>query len=100
VVGQSEDAPDPRFMSVSTMHRAKGLEYRAVAVVGLNDEALPSAQRLAELTDPGDQEDFIAQERHLLYVAATRARDWLLLTCSGEGSRFLTPLLVAKTDVR
>lgn len=95
VVGQTEDAPDPQVVSVSTMHRAKGLEYRAVAVVGLNDAALPSAQRLAELTDPGDQEDFIAHERHLLYVAATRAREWLLLTYSGEGSRFLTPLLTA-----
>ncbi|WP_221091407.1 3'-5' exonuclease [Deinococcus aquaedulcis] len=99
VVGQTEDAPDPRFVSVSTMHRAKGLEYRAVAVVGLNDEALPSAQRLAELTDPGDQEDFIAHERHLLYVAATRARDWLLLTYSGEGSRFLAPLAVTRPAV-
>lgn len=94
VVGQT-DAPDPGVVSVSTMHRAKGLEYRAVAVVGLTDAALPSAQRLAELTDPGDQEDFIAHERHLLYVAATRAREWLLLTYSGEGSRFLTPLLTA-----
>lgn len=94
VVGQT-DTPDPGVVSVSTMHRAKGLEYRAVAVVGLTDAALPSAQRLAELTDPGDQEDFIAHERHLLYVAATRAREWLLLTYSGEGSRFLTPLLTA-----
>nr|WP_246581066.1 3'-5' exonuclease [Deinococcus aestuarii] len=98
VVGQGDEATDPRKISVSTMHRAKGLEFRAVAVVGLNDEALPSAQRLAELTDPGDQEDFIAQERHLLYVAATRARDWLLLTYSGEASRFLRALLTAGHD--
>lgn len=92
VVGQGDEVADPSKISVSTMHRAKGLEFRAVAVVGLNDRALPSAQRLAELTDSGDQEDFIAQERHLLYVAATRARDWLLVTYSGEASRFLTPL--------
>ena len=74
------------------MHRAKGLEFRAVAVLGLSDRALPSAQRLAELVDPGDQEDFIAQERHLLYVAATRAREWLLLSYAGEASRFLSGL--------
>lgn len=91
VVG-AEDVADPGKISVSTMHRAKGLEFRAVAALGLTDQALPSAQRLAELTDPGDQEDLIAQERHLLYVAATRAREWLLLTYAGEGSRFLAGL--------
>lgn len=46
--------------------------FRAVATLGLSDRAPPSAQHLTELDDPGDQEDFIAQERHLLYVAATR----------------------------
>lgn len=100
VVGLTEEPAGPGVISVSTMHGAKGLEYRAVAVVGLTDAALPSAQRLADLTDPGDQEDFIAHERHLLYVAATRARDWLLLSCSGEASRFLAPLLAAQDDAR
>ena len=92
VVGASDVDADPAKISVSTMHRAKGLEFRAVAVLGLSDRALPSAQRLAELGDPGDQEDFIAQERHLLYVAATRAREWLLLSYAGEASRFLSGL--------
>lgn len=89
VLGATDESADPNNVSVSTMHRAKGLEYRAVAVTGLTAHALPSQQRLAELSDPGDQEDFVAQERHLLYVAATRARDWLLLSYSGEPSRFL-----------
>lgn len=92
VVGHSEETDGPAGISVSTMHGAKGLEFRAVAVVSLSDQALPSSKRLAELSDPRDLEDFIAQERHLLYVAATRARDWLLMTYVGEPSRFLAPL--------
>ncbi|MPY67732.1 ATP-dependent helicase [Deinococcus sp. SDU3-2] len=98
VVGSLEGSGDPGKISVSTMHRAKGLEFRAVAAIGMHDQALPSAQRLAELLDPGDQADFLAQERHLLYVAATRARDHLLLTYAGEPSRFLTPLVVFSRD--
>jgi len=93
VVGVNDDAAPGQAISVSTMHRAKGLEYRGVAVVGLDESSLPSARRLGELTDPADQEDFIAQERHLFYVAATRARDWLLITYAGEPSRFLAALL-------
>lgn len=96
VVGVSDEGPDLSKISVSTMHRAKGLEYRAVAVTGLTAQSLPSAQRLAEFTDPGDQEDFVTQERHLLYVAATRARDWLLLTYCGAPSRFLAGLPVTQ----
>lgn len=97
LTGQSVVVPAPEDLemdesklSVSSMHRAKGSEYRAVAITGLSASALPSQKRLAEFHDPADQADFIAQERHLLYVAATRAREWLLLTCSGEPSRFLT----------
>ena len=98
VLGTNDEGSDPATVSVSTMHRAKGMEYRAVAVSGLTAAALPSAQRLAELSDPADLEDFVAQERHLLYVAATRARDWLLLSYSGEPSRFLSGLPVTLAD--
>lgn len=94
VVGSNDESGDPDRVSVSTMHRAKGMEYRAVAVTGLTADALPSTQRLATLSDPADQEDCVAQERHLLYVAATRARDWLLLSYSGAPSRFLAGLPV------
>ena len=73
------------------MHHAKGLEFRAVAIIGLSEENLPSAKRLAELSDPGDRETLVRQEGRLLYVAVTRARDWLLLTYSGTPSRFLVP---------
>jgi hypothetical protein len=88
-VATKDDVAPPGRIVVSTMHHAKGLEFRAVAILGVNEDSLPSARRLAELQDPGDRETLIQQEGHLLYVATTRARDWLLLTYSGTPSRFL-----------
>jgi mRNA-degrading endonuclease RelE of RelBE toxin-antitoxin system len=72
-----------------TMHDAKGLEFRAVAVMALDDDVLPDPERLAGV---GDVADIIAiqdTERHLLYVAATRARDRLMLSGVTPGSEFL-----------
>ena len=88
-VGGTEDVAPPGHLSVSTMHYAKGLEFRGVAILGVNEDSVPSARRLSELQDPGDQDSLLQQEGHLLYVATTRARDWLLLTYSGTPSRFL-----------
>lgn len=74
--------------SVGTMHRAKGLEFRAVAVVGCDQGALPSPKAL-EVADDADRDAAIEQERQLLYVATTRARERLLVTSSGVPSEFL-----------
>ncbi len=68
-VASKDDVTPPGRIVVSTMHHAKGLEFRAVAILGANEENLPSARRLAELEDPGDQEILLQQEGHLLYVA-------------------------------
>ena len=73
------------------MHRAKGLEFRAVAVVAAGDTALPMRSVLDNLEDRGDKEDFLEQERHLLYVACSRARERLLVSCTGEPTVFLSP---------
>jgi superfamily I DNA/RNA helicase len=67
-------------LSVGTMHFAKGLEFKAVAVMACDEEVLPSAVRLAEVSDEMELDDVYATERQLFYVAATRARDWLLVT--------------------
>jgi hypothetical protein len=76
-------------VSVGTMHRAKGLEFKAVLVMGCGDKLLPMRSVLDRLTDKTDQDAFIEQERKLLYVACTRARERLLLTHSGPKSLFL-----------
>lgn len=70
----------------------KGLEFRAVAAMACDDEVLPSQARIESVTDEGDLEDVYDTERHLLYVACTRARDHLLVTGIAPGSEFLEDL--------
>ena len=79
-------------VSISTMHLAKGLEFRAVAVMACDDEVIPLQARLESVTDDSDLEDVYNTERHLLYVACTRARDYLLVTGVEPASEFLDDL--------
>ncbi len=74
--------------ALGTMHRAKGLEFKAVLVVGCESELLPLTWVLNSL-EPSEQDSFVEQERNLLYVACTRARERLLLTSVGTPSRYL-----------
>jgi superfamily I DNA/RNA helicase/mRNA-degrading endonuclease RelE of RelBE toxin-antitoxin system len=79
-------------LSISTMHLAKGLEFRAVAVMACDDEVIPLQERIETVTDEADLEDVYNTERHLLYVACTRARDHLLVTSTTPASEFLDDL--------
>lgn len=76
-------------ISISTMHLAKGLEFRAVAVMACDDEVIPLQARIDAITDEADLEEVYTTERHLLYVACTRARDHLLITSVEPASEFL-----------
>jgi superfamily I DNA/RNA helicase len=78
--------------SLCTMHLAKGLEFRAVAVMACDDEIIPLQERIETVTDASDLEDVYNTERHLLYVACTRARDRLLVTSVEPASEFLDDL--------
>ena len=73
-------------------HHRDGAELRAVAVMACDDEVIPSQQRIEEVGDDADLEDVYETERHLLYVASTRARDELLVTGVAPGSEFLQDL--------
>jgi DNA helicase-2/ATP-dependent DNA helicase PcrA len=87
------DAAGDRRITVSTIHRAKGSEAQAVALLGCEEELLPSWRSIAS-PDP----ERLAEERRLFYVATTRAKDRLLITHvaergrrpTGGPSRFLT----------
>jgi superfamily I DNA/RNA helicase len=79
-------------VAVGTMHLAKGLEYRAVVVAACDDEILPLQSRIENVADDADLEDVYDTERHLLYVACTRARDQLLVTGVAPASEFLADL--------
>ncbi|MBB5034116.1 3'-5' exonuclease [Prosthecobacter vanneervenii] len=80
------------FASICTMHLAKGLEFRAVAVMACDDEVLPLQERIESISDDADLEEVYNTERHLLYVACTRARDQLLITGISPASEFIEDL--------
>lgn len=84
--------PAQGCIAVSTMHVAKGLEFRAVAVMACDDEVLPLQERIETISDEADLEEVYSTERHLLYVACTRARDYLLITGVDPASEFLDDL--------
>jgi len=79
-------------VSISTMHLAKGLEFRAVAVMACDDEIIPLQERIETVGDDSDLQEVYDTERQLLYVACTRARDHLLITSIAPASEFLDDL--------
>lgn len=76
---------------VMTMHRAKGLEFRKVLLFDVSINAIPRPLRDQQYSD-ADRDDALLRERSLLYVAATRARDQLAISWSGEASPLITAL--------
>ena len=85
-------APSSGYVAVSTMHLAKGLEFKAVAVMACDDEVIPLQERIETVADESDLEEVYTTERHLLYVACTRARDFLLVSGVEPASEFLDDL--------
>lgn len=81
-------------VSISTMHLAKGLEFRAVVVMACDDEVIPLQERMETMGDDGDLQELYDTERQLLYVACTRARDHLLITGTAPASEFLDDFLI------
>lgn len=79
----------PGKVALSTMHLAKGLEFRAVIVMACDQDVVPLAERIEIAADETELEEIYNTERHLLYVACTRARDHLLITGVDPGSEFL-----------
>jgi len=77
---------------LATMHAAKGLEFRCVCVMACDDNIIPLEERIRAIGDHADLEDLYNTERHLLYVACTRARDHLLITGVDPVSEFLEDL--------
>ena len=80
LVSRDDDSPDrggdPRGrVQLMTIHAAKGLEFDTVFIAGADDGSIPHARSLA------DSEANIEEERRLFYVAATRARRRLFITC-------------------
>lgn len=83
-------------VAISTMHFAKGLEFRSVAVMACDDDVIPQLDRIESVADDADLEEVYNTERHLLYVACTRARDHLLVSGVTPVSEFVDDFLKGK----
>jgi superfamily I DNA/RNA helicase len=96
VIGRARAASEASGLAdqaaVFVMHLAKGLEFRAVAVMACDQDILPLEARIAEAADEGELDDIYETERQLLYVACTRARERLLVTGVAPASEFLKDL--------
>lgn len=77
---------------IGLMHLAKGLEFKAVAVMGCDEDLLPLKARLDAVADEVELDDVFDTERQLFYVACTRARDRLLISGIRPGSQFMSDL--------
>jgi len=93
---QDSRPPGEDGVSFGTMHRGKGLEFRAVAIIGCGDEEIPDQDMLDSACDQSEKKEIIEQEKNLLHVALTRPRERLLVTCSKR----LSTLLPVETDNR
>ena len=88
-----ESAPHSVHAALGTMHNAKGLEFKAVAVMACDDDIVPLASRLVTAGEASDLEEINNTERHLLYVAASRAREHLWVSGVEPASEFLADMV-------
>lgn len=86
-----DKAGPPKTPVVMTMHRAKGMEFTKAVLVGLGEKSLPRSY-LIDTVPEEERADVVRRERSLLYVAATRARDELVVVYVGEPSELLPEL--------
>ena len=89
VEADSEIGLGQHCVQLATMHRMKGLEFSRVLLAGVQDGQVPLT--LQELPDEASRQDHELQERCLLYVALTRARDEVVVMGFGSPSPFLSP---------
>lgn len=75
-------------VTVMTMHSSKGMEFTHVILFGVNDNVMPMSFAISNLEE-AERNDALQRERSLLYVAASRARDELVITTSGKASKLV-----------
>lgn len=83
-------------ITVNIMHLAKGLEFRAVAVMACDEGILPLDSRVADAADDAEMDHIYETERRLLYVACTRARDRLMVSGVEPASEYLTDMIAER----
>ena len=86
----NKDDKTIRGLRITTMHRAKGLEFECVVIAGMNNENMPNRWVIQSAQDQVEKKELEYQERLLLYVAVTRAKQELAVTAS----KSLTPFIL------
>lgn len=88
-----EEAAD--HVVIGIMHLAKGMEFKAVAVMACDNEVIPLQERIESASEASELDEIFDTERHLLYVACTRARDHVMIAGVEPGSEFIADLVGA-----
>jgi hypothetical protein len=89
-VAKLSASPKTNGVRLGSMHGMKGLEFQAVAVIGVSDEIVPAPNAVTQAEDdPLAHAQDLQRERCLLFVACTRARDHLYVSYTGTPSPFL-----------
>jgi superfamily I DNA/RNA helicase len=91
VILEQRNDPGEGGVRLATLHRVKGLEFPVMILAGINSQMLPLRVAFAE-GDPTAKAEHEERERSLLFVAATRARDHLIVTSYGTPSPFVEKL--------
>ena len=92
LLGSRPDERSIEGVRLATFHRVKGLEFRHVFLFGCGESEIPPRQLLASTVDPIELSKIDSTERSLAYVAATRARERLYISYTGEPCQFLKAL--------
>lgn len=82
-------------LRIATMHRVKGLEFKYVFIVAVNNRIVPLISAINK-TDAVSESESIASEKCLLYVAMTRAQKGVYITSYGRRSEFLGKVMTSE----
>jgi superfamily I DNA/RNA helicase len=91
VDSESDEASLGPGIRLATLHRIKGLEFPRVIIAGLDRDILPYPLTADQLGDAASRQDHDIDDKCLLYVAATRARDELVVTATRPASIWIEP---------
>lgn len=80
---------DQNAITLSTMHSAKGFEFKVVYMIGMNKGIIPLESAIDNLNYDKEIDDFIKMEKSLIYVSMTRARDVLYILSSSILSEYI-----------
>lgn len=86
------------YVTLMTIHASKGLEFKNVFLLGLNEDIFPSA-RIMQIEDKNEQREKMEEERRLAYVAITRAKEKLFVS-GARGTNFIANITKQKYPSR